>query len=167
MVQNQLIPGYRIRVGWAIERDRLVKFMHQTYAELFPGQDFSHLNQAIDLHFSQTTPLWWVEKAEDPEISDFLSSTPRAEPVGCLWMGRAVDQINGAQHSHIFLLYIIPEHRRQGLGSALMERAETYAKQAGEQQMSLQVFCDNQPAIALYDKLGFQSLSTWMVKRLS
>jgi ribosomal protein S18 acetylase RimI-like enzyme len=167
MAQNELVPGYRIRAGWVMERELLMSFMHKTYGELFPGQDFSHLNQAIELHFAQTTPLWWVEKVEDPQISDFLSSTPRSQPIGCLWMGKAVDQVNGQQHTHIFLLYILPEHRRQGLGLALMEQAELYAKQQGEQQISLQVFCQNTPAIALYNKLGFQPLSTWMVKKLS
>ncbi len=150
-----------------MERDRLIRFMHQTYAELFPEQDFSHLNEVIELHFSQATPLWWVEKTADPPISDLLSATAGAQPVGCLWMGRAIDQVNGQQHTHIFLLYVLPEHRRQGLGAALMAQAETYARQRGEKQISLQVFCQNTAAMGLYDKLGFQPVSTWMVKQLS
>ena len=129
-------------------------------------QDFSHLAIAVEQHFSQETPLWWVEVAHQ-DYSDYLEAIAPPPPIGCLWMGNAVDQMNGKRHTHIFLVYVKPDYRRQGIGSALMRHAEDWARKRGDRQISLQVFCDNKPAIDLYSKLGYKSLSTWMVKQLS
>jgi len=64
------------------------------------------------------------------------------------------------------LLYVSPEHRRQGIGSALMHQAENWAKARGDCQIGLQVFQQNQPALGLYQKLGFQPQWLGMVKPL-
>ncbi|MGK7905371.1 MAG: GNAT family N-acetyltransferase [Hormoscilla sp.] len=162
--QQLLIPGYQLRAGYQIEQPRLVKFMQLTYTEMFPGRDFSHLARSVDQHFSEQTPLWWVEVASDQQVGDYL--TPVPQPVGCLWMGNAVDQVNAARHAHIFLVYVVPEHRRRGIGSALVLMAEAWARNRGDRQLSLQVFCVNEPAIDLYRKLGYQTLSCSMVKPL-
>ena len=162
--EKLLIPGYQLRAGWQLEQPRLVKFMQLTYSELFPGRDFSHLSRSVDQHFSEQTPLWWVEVAVGQQFSDYL--TPIRQPVGCLWMGNAVDQVNAVRHAHIFLVYVVPEHRRRGIGSALMRYAEAWASTRGDRQLSLQVFSANQTAIDLYRKLGYQTLSYSMFKPL-
>ncbi len=82
-------------------------------------------------------------------------------------MGNAVDQIGGSRHAHIFLLYVVPEHRRRGIGTALMKYVENWATQRGDRQIGLQVFQSNQPALNLYDRLGYQTQSLWMVKSLN
>ena len=45
--------------------------------------------------------------------------------------------------------------RRQGLGEALMNASVAWARLAGITKLTLSVFSDNEPAIALYQKLGF------------
>ncbi|NET43530.1 MAG: GNAT family N-acetyltransferase [Okeania sp. SIO2B3] len=135
----------------------LVKFMHWTYQELFPEQNFSHLAKTVDRYLSIQTPIWWVEKMEKPVTS----------PIGCLWVGNAIDQVEGDRVTHVFLLYVSPPHRRLGIGSALVTHAENWAKARGDRQIGLQVFVSNQPALNLYHKLGFQSESMLMVKSLN
>jgi ribosomal protein S18 acetylase RimI-like enzyme len=153
-----LLPGYELQKGSGIERSLLVKFMDLTYQELFPQQqDFSHLAATVEGYFSQQTPLWWVQS----------SGEQSAVKVGCLWLGNAVDQVKGDRHAHVFLLYILPEHRRRGLGSALMRHAEEWAKARGDRQIGLQVFQSNQPALNLYQHLGYETQSLWMSKPLS
>jgi ribosomal protein S18 acetylase RimI-like enzyme len=46
--------------------------------------------------------------------------------------------------------------RRRGIGSALMEEAVKWAQRAGVAKLELTVFPHNEPAIALYRKLGFR-----------
>ena len=87
--------------------------------------------------------------------------------MGCIWLGNAIDQVRGDRHAHIFLLYVMPEHRRRGIGSELMRHAEDWARARGDRQIGLQVFQSNQPALALYHQLGYQTQSLWMVKSLS
>ncbi|CDN14416.1 GCN5-related N-acetyltransferase [Richelia intracellularis] len=65
-----------------------------------------------------------------------------------------------------FLLYVVPEHRRKGLATALMQHLETWAKQRGDRQLGLQVFTTSTPAINLYQKFGYQTQSLWMIKSL-
>ncbi|MBD2343180.1 GNAT family N-acetyltransferase [Anabaena subtropica FACHB-260] len=189
------MPGYHIRRGSTLERSQLVKFIQRTYQELFPTQqDFAHLAITVEQYFSKDTPLWWVdfsheelgsgEGIESGNISSPLlpatplaplGETPRPQwlpcsstssPVACLWMGNAIDQIQGDRHAHIFLLYVLPEHRRRGIATALMQYAENWAKQRGDRQIGLQVFQSNPPALNLYNHLGYQTQSLWMVKSI-
>lgn len=160
--------GYRLRQGSGLERAWLVKFMQQTYLEILPTGDFSHLADTVDRYFSRETPVWWVERADanaPPEQPSLLPGTVQ-HPVAALWLGHAIDQLQGDRHTHIFLLYVLPEYRRQGIGTALMRQAETWAKAHGDRQIGLQVFQANQPALALYQSLGYQPQSLVMVKPL-
>jgi len=162
-VSEQLLPGYCIRPGSGLDRALLVKFMQQTYQELFQEQDFSHLPQTVEQYFSNKTPLWWVE------LADLGSGQVRQsvrQPVACLWVGNAVDQVLGDRHPHIFLLYVVPEHRRRGVGKALMRYVEDWAFVRGDRQISLQVFQSNQAALNLYQQLGYQTQSLWMARSL-
>lgn len=134
--------------------------MQRTYQDIFPNQDFSHLSKTVEQYLSSETPLWWVN------FTDTETQTQEISPVACLWMGNAIDQITGQRHAHLFLLYVVPEHRRRGVGRALMEYAQTWARARGDKQIGLQVFSSNTPALNLYNQLGFQTQSLWMIKPL-
>ncbi|WP_254721745.1 GNAT family N-acetyltransferase [Kovacikia minuta] len=132
-VSSLLPSGYRLLQGSGLDRPLLVKFMQRTYREMEPRGDYAHLAQTVEQYFSRETPLWWVERSDTKTVPDLL---PRlldktSPPIACLWLGTAIDQIRGDRHTHIFLLYVAPEHRRQGIGSALMHHAETWAKRKG------------------------------------
>ncbi|MEH2350530.1 MAG: GNAT family N-acetyltransferase [Nostoc sp.] len=182
-VSEQLLPGYMIRRGSTLERSLLLKFMQLTYQDLLPNEDFSHLEQTVKQYFSSDTPLWWVEEEGERgsrgERSNFTSPPyplppvplplmPNTRsPIACLWVGNAIDQVHGNRHAHIFILYVVPEHRRRGIGTALMQYVENWAIQRGDRQIGLQVFQSNKPALNLYNQLGYQTQSLWMVKFLS
>ncbi len=173
---NFSLPGYQIRRGSTLDRALLLKFMRKTYQDIFPEQDFSHLAVTVEQYFSNDTPLWWVDKENQhntEKISPLTSPPPHLPtsppphlPIACLWMGNAIDQVQGDRHAHIFLLYVVPEYRRQGIGKALMSYGENWARARGDRQIGLQVFTINQPAINLYDQLGYQTQSLWMIKSL-
>jgi ribosomal protein S18 acetylase RimI-like enzyme len=150
-----LPAGYELRQGTGLERALLVKFMQQTYQELYPDVSFAHLARTVEQYFSSETPLWWAED----KIGGAASG-----PVGCLWAGIATDQISGRTYPHIFLLYVMPEYRRQGIGSGLMQHIEAWAEARGAWQIGLQVFQQNQPALRLYEGLGFKPQSIGMIK---
>ncbi len=186
-MSEQLLPGYIIRRGSTLDRSLLFKFMQRTYQDLFPNEDFSHLEQTVNQYFSSDTPLWWVEEereqgsreqgAEGKEVifnsppcpmPNAQSPMPHTQyPIACLWVGNAIDQVQGNRHAHIFILYVAPEHRRRGIGTALMQYVENWAIQRGDRQIGLQVFQSNKPALNLYDQLGYQTQSLWMVKFLN
>ena len=140
--------------------------MQQSYQDSFPQQDFSHLARTVEQYFSKDTPLWWVEE-ESKEVGRWGDrETPSSKPIACLWVGNAIDQVGGSRHAHIFLLYVVCEYRRRGIGTALMRYVENWAIQRGDRQIGLQVFASNQTALDLYHQLGYQTQSLWMVKSL-
>ncbi|WP_225894413.1 GNAT family N-acetyltransferase [Atlanticothrix silvestris] len=139
--------------------------MQRTYQHLFPEQDFAHLARTVEQYFSRDTPLWWVDFLG--ETGEKIASSSPHSSVACLWVGNAIDQVQGDRHAHIFLLYVEPEHRRRGIGTALMQYIENWATQRGDRQIGLQVFQSNQAALNLYNQLGYQTQSLWMVKSLN
>jgi ribosomal protein S18 acetylase RimI-like enzyme len=170
------LPGYRLCQGSTLDRSLLFKFMRHTYQELFPEQNLAHLSQTVENYLSSKTPLWWVkqEPAQQKQNQEQGSGAPvglisrsRDLAIACLWMGIAVDQARGDRHSHIFLLYVDPAHRRQGLGTQLLRQAELWAKAQGDRQITLQVFCNNQPALKLYRKAGYDYQALTLVKPLN
>ncbi|GAA6623612.1 GNAT family N-acetyltransferase [Scytonema sp. NUACC26] len=165
---ESLLPGYVIRRGSTLDRALLVKFMQRTYQELFPEQqDFSHLVQTVEQYFSSKTPVWWVDFVGDGDIEISLPSLRHSSPVACIWVGNAIDQVRGTRHAHIFLLYVVPEHRRRGIAKALMLHVENWAKARGDLQIALQVFESNTAAFNLYNQLGYNTQSLWMFKPIN
>ncbi|MEB3224187.1 MAG: GNAT family N-acetyltransferase [Synechococcus sp.] len=146
-----LPSGLTLERGGVKDRPLLLKFLHRSYQEFYPETGFAHLQDTLTHYLTMDTPLWWVQ-------------TTTGISVGCLWLGSSIDQISGDRHSHIFLLYVVPEYRRQGIGSALMATAEQYAKNRGDRQITLQVFATNQTAQIFYQKLAYNPHAILMRK---
>lgn len=151
-----LPSGYDLHQGSRADRTLLSKFLRTSYREFFPETGSHHLQETVSQYFTSDSSLWWVK-----------TTTQDQTHVACLWMGVAIDQITGDRHSHIFLLYVKPKHRRQGIGRALMAVAEEFAKSRGDGQMTLQVFTLNHTARQFYESLNYAPYSLTMLKSLS
>lgn len=66
---------------------------------------------------------------------------------------------------HIHALYVIESYRRAGTGQALLEAALVWGREKGCTEVELNVLINN-PARALYEKMGFRALQVEMVRRL-
>ena len=73
--------------------------------------------------------------------------------VGRLSLGR--DPHPASFHVADLGLMVAADHRRQGIGRALLERAVKWARANGVAKLELHVFPHNRPAIALYERFGF------------
>jgi ribosomal protein S18 acetylase RimI-like enzyme len=56
--------------------------------------------------------------------------------------------------------------RRRGIGRALMDRAQQWAEAQGADSVELTVWAFNEEALAFYRRLGFETASRTMAKRL-
>ncbi len=158
-------PKYQLRHGEIGDRAKLLSFLQITYQELYPQQqNYQHLESTVDRYLSSDTPLWFVTANCDDAASKMLPQ--RDASIACIWLGMAIDQITGIRHPNIFLIYVEPGYRRQGIGRELMRQAEVWAKLEGYSQISLQVFTTNQPAIDLYGSLGYEARSISMFREL-
>jgi ribosomal-protein-alanine N-acetyltransferase len=59
---------------------------------------------------------------------------------------------------HIVSIAVMPEHRRKGIGYALICKAMEGMRLYNAKQAFLEVRVSNKPAISLYEKLGFKVL---------
>jgi ribosomal protein S18 acetylase RimI-like enzyme len=64
----------------------------------------------------------------------------------------------GDDVAHLNLLAVAPQHRRQGLGSQMMEWLTATAVEAGVFRINLEVRSQNDAARSFYQRLGFDQL---------
>jgi RimJ/RimL family protein N-acetyltransferase len=83
----------------------------------------------------------------------FVAEAPEGI-VGRLSIAR--DPHPASEHVADLGLMVAAEHRRQGIGRALMTAAEAWAREAGVRKLELHVFPHNEAAIALYEDLGYE-----------
>jgi ribosomal protein S18 acetylase RimI-like enzyme len=68
-------------------------------------------------------------------------------------------------YAEVTELYVADAHRRQGIGRALMERAEALARERGAEELILLTGQTNHAAQALYRALAFEDYALAMRKR--
>src|SRR3954466_3156272 len=99
--------------------------------------------------------------------AEVLLALENAEPVGfavyffnfSTWLGRPGLYLED--------LFVRPEKRGKGYGSALLVRLAQIAHERGCGRMEWAVLDWNDPAIRFYRKLGAQSMDEWTVFRLT
>jgi len=77
--------------------------------------------------------------------------------------GRMIGFVGGDAHRNegigwITTICVVPEFRRQGIGSSLLENCE---KQMGQNIVHLTVRASNLSAIHLYEQKGYHQVDTW------
>lgn len=102
-------------------------------------------------HREQGSP--WSEQAFRNELSNpssvFLVALLAGSVVGYGGIWNLVDE------AHVTTIMVNPEVRRQGLGGRLMNALLEEAEDAGMTCSTLEVRAGNQPAIRLYEKIGY------------
>jgi len=81
-----------------------------------------------------------------------------AKGVPALGFVHLMPSINTVAMRPIWLLedlYVAPNGRRRGVASALMQHAETFARETGAERLTLATAHDNRRAQSLYKRLGY------------
>lgn len=98
----------------------------------------------------------WSERSWLGEILGEGRSTLLARshvPVGVIGLQTVGDVAD------LHRLVVSPRHRRQGIGAALVAAGLEAVRHAGARTVLLEVAFDNEPAIALYQGIGFEQLA--------
>lgn len=122
---------------------------------------------SAETHFMVRLPKEVTLSLEEEQafLSDCLSSDRRimlAAFAGDRIVGNVAISPMGEQykvrHRANLGIAIVQEYCNCGLGSILMEEGIAFTKHAGYEQLELGVFADNERAIYLYQKFGFQDI---------
>ncbi|MFB6469715.1 MAG: ribosomal protein S18-alanine N-acetyltransferase [Vulcanisaeta sp. AZ3] len=70
--------------------------------------------------------------------------------------GYIISCIEGHKRGHVISVGVLTEHRRKGIGEALMIKSICTMASKGIDHVILEVRVSNTPAITLYQKLGFE-----------
>lgn len=74
---------------------------------------------------------------------------------------RLRDCAEGASSSPVAFIegwFVLPEHRRQGLGKALVQAAENWAASRGCIEIASDTQIDNRVSIAAHERLGYKQV---------
>lgn len=76
-------------------------------------------------------------------------------PAGCAYLVTLVDYFNERPHAHLSVLAVTAEAEGKGVGSALLDRSEQWARARGSDRLTLSALVTNARARALYERRGF------------
>lgn len=79
---------------------------------------------------------------------------------------KAVANLEGGERGHVADLAVTANARRMGVGKALMNAGEAWAREQGFDLLSLDVWSTNDSALAFYRRLGYSAESLCLYKRL-
>lgn len=96
-----------------------------------------------------------VRVARDPDLVGFVMYDVEA--------GRYdQDVVRGVVHN----VYVTPDHRGEGVGSALLAAAEAELAEAGADVVALEAMADNEAALDLYERRGYRPHRVELEKRV-
>lgn len=87
--------------------------------------------------------------------------------VGCALFFQTYSTWRGRIGLHLEDLFVLPEHRRRGVGTALLARLAGVARDRGCARLEWAVLDWNQPAIDFYRVVGGVPLGDWTTWRMT
>lgn len=118
-------------------------------------RDLNGLRHLEQICFPQDAwPLWDLIGVLTFSNVFRIKATAKGQMVGFI----AADLHRSENLAWIATVGVLPEYRRQGIGSALLVTVE---EQIGVSSIRLSVRVSNRPALNLYDRLGYHRYGTW------
>ena len=96
---------------------------------------------------------------DDPARADeaMLIAELDGKPAGAAYLVTLVDYFNDRPHAHLSVLAVEKAAEGKGVGSALLDACEQWARKHGSDRLTLSALVTNSRARALYERKGFGS----------
>ncbi|MEM3371398.1 MAG: ribosomal protein S18-alanine N-acetyltransferase [Candidatus Korarchaeum sp.] len=136
-----MLPNYRIR--------------------LFKPEDLEDVERINRIFLPENYPSYFfMENYRRFPNSFLVAETDEGKIVGYVMCRVEPHYIKGITLilGHVLSIAVSKEHRRRGIGEALMLKAEEGLLTYGSEVIYLEVRVSNEPAIRLYEKLGYKKL---------
>jgi len=158
---NELIEEMLESSGYTTEGNAIVMTRDLRSLGPIPTAEFRVESELTEEWFELASALTAIERSRKPFLAQILSNIVPNRGFGSILVdGQAVAIGLGVVERNwlgVFDVVTAPEFRRQGFGSRLMLNLMRWGKTLGAQDAYLQVVKNNDPAIQLYDGLGFDS----------
>lgn len=144
--EQALDRSFVVRVATPGDAEALQRFATRLFTEGPPGiysRDIPTVEEELDFIASRITPA----------NSTLLLAVAGDEIVGVMdFLGRSAPQ---EAHGGAFGISVDREHRGKGIGSALLEAIESWARAHGIRRIEANAFANNPRAVQLYERHGF------------
>ena len=99
----------------------------------------------------------WLSGEHTRPDGIFLAFGPAGDPAGICWAEINPDHSarRGQPPGYIDSLGVVPEHRRHGLGRALLLEGMRWLRDNGQATIELDAWGENELALPLYEGVGF------------
>ena len=104
-------------------------------------------NSYYDLPYMLTAPEVELVVAEQDSV--LIGS-------GYARIEKAKDYNKHTHHAYLGFMYVVPEHRGKGVNRLIIDALSKWARAQNITELRLDVYHDNSPAIAAYEKAGFK-----------
>jgi GNAT superfamily N-acetyltransferase len=108
-----------------------------------------------------------TQLASDRPPFECLIAEQGAEPVGFALFFQNYSTWRGRPGIWLEDLFVLPKHRGQGVGKALLVAVASIAKERNAGRLEWAVLDWNQPAVDFYRSLGAEPMSEWTIFRLT
>jgi len=163
-----LDPSHTYRLTLATYRPARSRPMGFTVRRLSSRSDAEAVNVLYASRDMVAVPLdfFWSQRdprvnvllvAEDDETGEIVGTVTGVDP-------RTSGGGSNMEATSLWCLAVSPQARRPGIGEALVRRLAEHFKARGAAYLDLSVMHDNEQAIALYEKLGFERVPFFTVK---
>jgi GNAT superfamily N-acetyltransferase len=102
-----------------------------------------------------------------PDTAVFIAEDAGGSPLGFIHLHAATEHYNREEHGHVEDIIVAPEGEGRGVGRALLEKAEEWARGRGYRWLTLSVFAENLRAREVYRRLGYGEDMVKCVKELA
>jgi GNAT superfamily N-acetyltransferase len=123
---------------------------HRTKAELIEGD-----RRALEAWFDQLQDDGRAEAQSAKAEEAMLIAELDGKPAGVAYLVTLVDYFNERPHAHLSVLAVEKSAEGKGVGSALLEACEQWARGRGSDRLTLSALVTNARARALYERRGF------------
>lgn len=121
---------------------------HRTKAELIEG-DRRALDDWFDRHSGDGA------QAAKADGEAMLIAELDGKPAGCAYLVTLVDYFNERPHAHLSVLSVEKWAEGKGVGSALLDASEQWARTQGSDRLTLSALVTNARARGLYERRGY------------
>jgi ribosomal protein S18 acetylase RimI-like enzyme len=104
-------------------------------------------------------------RVQDLRSTVLIAERPDGTRLGFISL-KVVDDVTGVERGHVADLAVSETARRIGVGRALMDAGEEWARDCGLPVLSLDVWSTNERAQAFYERLGYRAESLHLIKAL-